>query len=342
MKLPLRQLSRHLEKGLAPTYLVAADEPLLVAEATDRIRRAARDAGFAERELHFVERGFRWDALESGADNLSLFAAKRIVELRMNSPRPGEAGARSIRALAESDDSDRLVIIAVGAKLDSNAARSVWARTIEKHGVIVEIWPVDRGELPRWIAERATGLGLRLRADAVELLADRVEGNLLAADQELRKLALTVGTGEVGLQEILDAVAQSARFDVFRLSDALVAGSAARALAVLAGLRAEGAAPPLILWAIGREVSLLARLKYAERTGEDLDRAMGKAGVWRRRQPALKRAVNRLEWPELVAALRLVASVDRAIKGLEHAPPWEALTELVLAIVEPRAKRRAA
>lgn len=342
MKLPLRQLSRHLSQGLAPIYLAAADEPLLVAEATDAVRAAARSAGFDERELHFVERGFRWDALESSADSLSLFASRRIVELRMASPRPGEAGARAIRALAERNDSDCLVIIAIAARLDASAARSVWVKTIEKHGVVVDIWPVDRAELPRWIGERSARLGLRLTEDAVSLLADRVEGNLLAADQELNKLALTAPSATIDESAVLEAVAESARFDVFKLSDAILAGDLARAVTVLAALRAEGVQPPLIAWAVGRELSLLARLAHAVRSGERIEQAMGRQHVWRRREPLVRRAVARYDWDDLAALLRLAARADRAIKGLERTPPWEALTELVLATADPKAWRPAA
>ena len=342
MKLPLRQLSRHLKDGLAGIYLVAADEPFFVGEATDQIRTVARNLGFEERDVNVIERGFRWDSLAASANNLSLFSAKRIVELRMNTPRPGDAGARAIRALAEDPDPDRLVIISINAKLDSSSGRSVWVRTIEKHGVVVQIWPIERAELPRWITEHATKLKLILTRDAARLLADRVEGNLQAADQELRKLALIAGGAEIDETAIAEAVANSARFDVFRLTDAIVAGDVKRALKVLVALRDEGTQPTLIAWALSREFSLLARLKFAARTGERLDNAMARQGVWRNRQAAIKGALNRLEWEDLVALLNMAARLDRTLKGVEPGPGWASLTDLVLAALKPATPRRVA
>ncbi len=335
MKLPLRQLDRHLEKSPARVYLAAADEPLLVAEAVDAIRSAARSAGFDERDLHVVDRGFRWNELEAGADNLSLFASRRIVELRMATPRPGDAGARCIRGLAERAGPDQLVIVAINAKLDSSAARSAWVKAIDEHGVIVEIWPVERAELPNWIAARAKRLGLKLTLDAAELLADRVEGNLLAADQEITKLALTSKNPNIDERAVLDDVTNSARFDVFRLTDAIVGGDAVRALRVLSGLRREGTQPVLVAWAVSREIGVLARLKYAVLHGERIDNALARNGIWRRRQPAVKQAVHRLEWNHLTDLMALCAEADNTIKGVTRGEPWQALTALVLAVFEP-------
>ena len=336
MKIPLRQLSRQLERALAPAYLIAGGEPFLVDQALEQIRAAARAAGFAERELHVVDRSFRWADLQASAGNLSLFAARRILELRMASPRPGEAGGTALCELVERGDPDCLLLVAIGAKLDAAAARSSWVKAFEEHGVLVEVWPVDRGELPEWITGRARQVDVELSVDAAELLADRVEGNLLAADQEIRKLALTLPGRAVGEAEILAAVASSARFDVFRLSDAVLAGDSARALRVLAGLRAEGVEPTLVSWTLAREITLLARVSYAQAHGENVDNALARLGVWRRRQPAVKLAVRRYGAPRLTQLLRQAAEVDNVIKGAALGRPWEALTALVLALF-PRA-----
>jgi DNA polymerase-3 subunit delta len=342
LKLPLKQLSSHLDKGLAGTYLVAADEPLLVAEAADDIRQAARARGFEERELHVVDRGFRWDALTASADSLSLFSSRRIIEVRLSSPRPGDAGAKAIRALSENSDPDRLLLITVQAKLDAAAQRSVWAKTVERHGVVVEIWPVGRSELPRWITARARRRGISIARDAAELLADRVEGNLLAADQEIAKLALIHDGAEIDTGAVLGSVASSARFDVFRLSDAIVAGDLRRALSVLAGLESDGTHPTLIAWAVVREIDLLARLKSAAARGQSVDSLMGRLRVWRNRQPLLKRALARYSLDELEALLARAAEVDRAVKGAGREQPWEAVTGLVLALLAPERGRRSA
>jgi DNA polymerase-3 subunit delta len=342
LKLQLKQLPAHLDKGQAGIYLIAADEPLLVAEAADDVRRAARARGFDERELHVVDRSFRWESLAAGADTLSLFSSKRIIELRLASPRPGEAGAKVIRELAEARDPDRLILLAIQAKLDAQAQRSVWVKTVDRHGVVVEIWPVSRAELPRWIADRAERRGLAIARDAAELLADRVEGNLLAADQEIAKLALISDDGRVDAAAVLAAVASSARFDVFRLSDAVEACDLHRALSVLAGLEREGTAPTLVLWALVREIDLLARLRRASARGQRLDGLMGRLGVWRSRQAAVQRALARYSAAELDALLGQAAEADRAVKGAGYVGPWEAITALVLDLLASDRGRRTA
>ena len=336
MKLAVNQLKSHLDRGLAGIYLIAADEPLLVGEAGDAIRAAARTQGFDERSLHFVERGFRWDSLSSAADSLSLFATRRIVEVRMDKPRPGDAGAKAIRALAEDKDPDRLILILIQARLDAAAARSVWVKTIEKHGVVVDIRPVTRSALPQFIAARARRYSLRLSTAAADYLAEQVEGNLLAADQELAKLALIHDGAEVDADSVRSSVASNARFDIFRLSDAIIDGDLHRAITVLEGLKAEGVQAPLVLWALAREISTLARLKHAAAQGEDLGELMGRLRIWQSRQSLLRRALARYSTTELQQLLRLAARTDRAVKGLERMPAWEALTSLLLAVFDPR------
>ena len=342
MKLPLSQLSSHLKRGLSGIYLVAAEEPLLVAEATDEIRRAALEQGFDERKLHFVERGFRWDSVQGAGDTLSLFSSKRLVELRLASARPGDAGAKAIRELAETKDPDRLVILSIQAKLDGAAQRTVWVKTVEKHGVVVDIRPVMRPDLPRFIVQRAKRKGLTIGTDAAEVLADRVEGNLLAADQELTKLALICDDGRVNVEAVLAAVATSARFDVFRLSDAVIAGDLRRALAVLGGLKSEGVQPPLVLWALVREITVLAQLKHAAAKGQSTDQLMTRLGVWHSRQPLIRQALSRYTDAELGSLISSAVRVDRTVKGLERAPVWPAITGLVLELLAPKRSPQAA
>ncbi|MEE8237429.1 MAG: DNA polymerase III subunit delta [Gammaproteobacteria bacterium] len=332
MKLAARQLAAHLTNSLAPVYLVAGDEPLVVAEALESIRTRARQDGFEHRDLVVVERGFKWAELEGDVDNLSLFATRRIVELRLASPRPGEAGGRIIRSMVERPDPDRLLLIAT-TKLDSAAAKSVWVKTIDKHGIVVRAWPIERPELPTWIRERAGRIRLRLSTSAAELLADRVEGNLLAADQEIQKLALLLGEGDVDEQMVLEAVASNTRFDVFRLTDAILAGNSNRSLAVLSGLRAEGVAPALVLWALSRELCLLARLRSATLQGDSEDRALSRQHVWSQRQPLVKKALQRFRLHQLTALLAQAAEVDHVIKGVSKGRPWDGLTQLVIAML---------
>ena len=332
MKLHGRQLGGHLSRELAPVYLVTGDEPLLVGEAGAAIRACAQRAGFEQRDYYVVERGFDWQALTAGADNLSLFASRRIVELNLPAPRPGDAGGRALRALAQRPDPDRLLLIAT-AKLDSAASRSAWVKAIDANGVVVQVWPVERPQLPAWIRQRAGSLGLRLSAAAAELMADRVEGNLLAADQEIRKLVLLLGPGAADDDAVRDAVASNPRFDVFRFADALLAGRAGRALRILDGLRAEGAAPSLVLWAISRDLSLLARIKSGGRNGADVASALTRLGVWRRRQPLVRSSLGRFQPPDLTKLIVQAAEADRVIKGVLPGNPWQHLTRLVVAVL---------
>lgn len=331
-----------MKRGLAGIYLIAADEPLLVAEATDEVRRAAMAQGFDERTVHFVERGFRWDSLASGGESLSLFSTKQIVELRMATPRPGDAGAKAIRALAEAEDADRLVIISIHSKLDANASKSVWVKTLAKHGVVVEIRPVTRRDLPGFIARRAKKYGLTINTDAAELLADRVEGNLLAADQDLAKLAMICDDGRVDTEAVQQSVASSARFDVFRLSDAVIAGDLTRAVRVLDALKSEGVAPALVIWALAREISLLSQLKHGAQKGRSPTEMMAHLRVWQSRQSAISRALGRYSDAYLGRLLRQAENVDRAAKGVDSAPVWPAITGLVLALLAPESHRLSA
>lgn len=343
MKIPLRQLDGALKGRLPAAWFVSGAEPLLVDEALEKIRAAARAAGFDTRELHVVDRSFRWAELEASADNLSLFAARRLVELRLHTPRLGDEGGATVRGLVERPDPDRLLLIGLAERLDASAARTAWVKAIEEHGVWVEVWPVGREELPRWIGERARTYGVRLTADAADALAERVEGNLLAADQELKKLSLAgLGGRELDEAAVLEAVAISARYDVFGLADAVTAGDARRAFQVLDGLRLEGVEPVLLSWALCREIGLLARLQYAAEHGGAVDSLLARERVPRRRHPALKGALRRFGWAELKRLLARAADLDAAVKGGSETPPWEALTGFVLESMRAgRAPRRA-
>ncbi len=340
MRIPQRNLERELKRGLAPAYLVAGDEPLLADEAGEAIRAAARAAGFTERETHFAERGFRWGTLTESAGNLSLFAQRKIIEVRMAAPKPGDDGAQALRTLLDNPDPDTLLLVLIGARLDASAARTVWVKSFIKQAVVVDVWPVERRELPQWIAARARRLKLKLAPAAAELLADRTEGNLLAADQELRKLALTAGEAPVDEAAVLASVASSARFDVFRFTDAWLAGDARRTIRVLRGLRAEGVAPPLVMWAFVRELVQLAQVKFATVQGQSVQSAVQQAGVWERRRPLVSAAVQRHDYASLKALIAQAADVDRAIKSSGSERPWDALFGLTLAALRAGRSRR--
>jgi DNA polymerase-3 subunit delta len=340
LKVPFRQLDSHLNRNLAKVYLVAGDEPFLVDEALEQIRAAAMRTGFTSRELHTAERSFKWVDLLAGADNLSLFATRKIVEIRLAAPKPGDEGAETIAALCERNDPDTLVIVAVGEKL-GQASRTAWVKAVEQHGVVVEIWPIERGELPRWIQQRAAGHKLKLTPAAAQSLAERVEGNLLAADQEIKRLALTAAGREIDEAEVLEFVANNSRFDVFALADAVLAGETGRTFRILSGLRAEGVHPVQISWVLNRDISLLARLEYAVRHGDNLEGALLRSGVWQRRQPLVKKALSKFKAPRLKALLAEAARVDAALKGVFPAEPWTTLTDLLVALLRPPESARA-
>jgi DNA polymerase-3 subunit delta len=340
LKVPFKQLERHLSDRLAKVYLVAGDEPLLVDEALEHVRAAAMRAGFGSRELHTADRSFKWGDLLAGADNLSLFATRKIVEIRLATPKPGDDGSETIVTLCERDDPDTLVIVAVGEKL-GQASRSTWVKAIEQHGAVVEIWPIERGELPRWIQQRAASVKLKLTSAAAQSLAERVEGNLLAADQEIKRLALTAGGREVDEAEVLEFVANNSRFDVFSLADAVLAGETGRTFKILSGLRAEGVHPVQISWVLNRDISLLARLEYAVRHGDSLEGAMLRSGVWQRRQPLVRKALAKFKASRLKALLAEAARVDAALKGVFPAEPWTTLTDLLVALLRPPETARA-
>jgi DNA polymerase-3 subunit delta len=341
LKIPLRQLDRHLADGVASAYLVAGDEPLLVDEALEQIRTAAQKRGFDTRELHSAERNYRWDDLTAGADNLSLFAMRKIVEIRLATPKPGDDGSKAIASLVERRDPDTLLLVAVGAKIDSSASRTAWVKAFEEHGVIVEIWPIDRGDLPRWVQQRASTARLKLTVSAAQALAERVEGNLLAADQEIKRLALTAAGREVDEAEVLEFVANNSRFDIFGLADAVLAGDAPRAFKILSGLRAEGIHPVQIAWALNRDISLLSQLEFAARHGQSVDDALFKARVWQRRHPLVKAALRRFPTRRLRSLVAHAARVDAGLKGVFPAEPWTTLTDLLISLLRVPAGARA-
>jgi len=248
LKLSLDSLARHLAHEVSAVYLVSGDEPLLVREAVDSVRARARAVGFAEREIHVLDRGTDWEAIRAATGTRSLFAERRIVELKLQG-KPGVAGGRALVRMIESAGDDLLLIIST-ARLDRDAQGAEWVQAAEARGAWIAVWPIARERLPAWLHSRCRRLGLTAEPQALELLAERTEGNLLAAQQELEKLQLLFPGERLDVQRVLAGTADSARFSVGELSTALLAGEPARALRILEGLREEGVEPPLVLWAV--------------------------------------------------------------------------------------------
>ena len=329
MKIRANQLSSHLKKSLAPCYLVTGDEHLLVSEALDAIREAARARGFGNRELHVAMTGFDWAQLTAGASNMSLFAELRIVELRLPTGKPGRAGGQAIIDLVEQAGPELLFIV-TAPKLDRGVANSKWAKTLDKKGVSLEIWPVSPRELPGWIANRMRQAGLQPDREAVSMIADRVEGNLLAAGQEVEKLRLLLGEGPVTAADVVKAVADSSRFDVYKLADAAIAGDARRAIRILGGLRAEGVEPVIVMWALTRELRTLATLDDAVRQGTDLGSAMKAARIWRSREGLLRSCIGRHQRGDFHRLLKASGRADAAAKGQRFGDPWQMAADIVI------------
>jgi len=331
MRLRPEQLGTHLAGSLAPAYLIAGDEPLLVQEAADAIRAAARARGFSERDLYHADARFDWNQLRNDASSLSLFAERKVLEVRLPSGKPGKDGSEALLACLASDAGDTLLLVITG-KLDPAGQRSKWLAAIEAKGVVVQIWPVSAAQMPHWIGDRLRRAGIRASDQATQILADRVEGNLLAAVQEIEKLKLLLTDREVDAEVISTVVADSARFNVFGLVDRMLEGDPQGAARHLRGLRQDGTDATVVLWAIARELRTLISVQQAVASGMSGDAAMAQARVWKNRQALVKSALRRLRPRQLRILLHQAGAVDRAIKGIRRAAPWEDLTALVLGV----------
>lgn len=329
MQLKPEQLAQHLKKQLAPIYFIYGDELLIVQEAADAIRAAARAQGYSEREVFNADKDFDWNQLIESSNSLSLFAERRILEVRMPSGKPGDAGGKALREYAARPAEDTLLLI-VSGKLDAQQRKSKWVTDLEAAGVGIPVWPVEVQQLPQWIRARMHGLGLKPTPEAVELLAERVEGNLLACAQEIDKLRLLLGEGPVDAAAVTAAVADSARFDVYGLVDAALAGEADRSLRMLTGLRGEGVEPVLVVWALARELRSLAGMAWEMARGESAGAVMTRHRVWAKRQPVVGKALSRLRPEGWQALLAGCARIDRIIKGLAPGNPWDELVHLCL------------
>lgn len=274
MQLRLDALEPHLSKGLAGLYVVYGDEPLLAQEACDKIRAAARAAGFTERSVHTVERGFDWSTLIGASQAMSLFGERQLVELRIPSGKPGKDGADALKTLAGADNPDALMLVTL-PRLDSATQKSAWFTALVNGGVALKVDPVERAQLPNWIGQRLALQGQRVAPGddgrrALAFVAERVEGNLLAAHQEIQKLGLLYPAGTLTFEQIHDAVLNVARYDVFKLNEAMLAGDAARLSRMIDGLKGEGEALVLVLWAVVEELRTLLRIKRGVAAGKPL------------------------------------------------------------------------
>jgi DNA polymerase-3 subunit delta len=345
MRLKADALKSHLQArgrqgGLAPVYVVSGDEPLLAIEAADAIRAAARAAGHSEREVLHADARFDWSLLKAAHSGLSLFADKRIVELRLPGGKPGKVGSNALCEFAGNPPPDLLLLVSL-PRLDREARAGRWAAALEQAGVWVEVERVERAALPAWIGERMARNGQRAPRDTLGFVADRVEGNLLAAHQEIGKLALLYPPGELSDEQVRDAVLDVARFDVYALAPALLAGDGARALRLLEGLRDEGEPLPLLLWLVAEELRTLLRAQEAVAGGRPFAAVARELRIWGPREKLMPAALRRLPAATVAALLARCADIDRLVKGLaaplRDSDPWLELADIALACAADRA-----
>ena len=326
MRLSPESLAAALARGLRNAYLVTGVEPLLIAESCDAIRARARTEGYGEREVHFVERGFRWHDLLADTSNLSLFAERRLIELKLSGPLDAE-GSRVLQGLVEQPPPDTVLL--VSGVVDRKALKNAWIAAFEKTGVLVVAEAVPRRDLPEWILRRLAQQGVIVEQDAAEFIADRVEGNLLAAQQEIERIALLSPGGTATLDQVSALVTDSARFDVFELAGAALSGNAGRALRILAGLRSEGEEPPLILWALTNDLRAVSRVAKRLERQRSLDDALRAEQVWSNRQAPVRAALQRLRRTDIDALIVAAGRADLLAKGGLRGDPWIALESLV-------------
>jgi DNA polymerase III subunit delta len=349
MQLRLDQLAAHLQKGLRPLYTLWGDEPLLAQEAGDAIRAAARMAGHTERQVHHVSGAhFNWSGLLGAAQEMSLFADRQLIEIRIPSGKPGKEGAEALQRYTQALSEDVVTLVHL-PRLDRQQQASAWFMALDAAGVSIRIDPIDRKALPAWIAQRLAAQGQRVPSGEegqrlLAFFADRVEGNLLAAHQEIQKLVLLYPAGELSFDQVERAVLDVARYDVFKLGEAVLAGQVKRALRMLDGLEAEGEAAVLVHWTLAEDIRALKRVKDALAAGRALPLALREARVWGAKERMFERVLPLLGEPELGELLQAAQVCDGLVKGLRHpqwpAEPWQALKRLVLLVLQCTATGR--
>ncbi len=344
------QLAAHLQRGLKPLYTLHGDDPLLQQEAADAIRAAARAQGFSERTVFTVSGAhFDWSAVLAAGNALSLFADRQLIEIRIPSGKPGKEGGQTLQRLAEeaAGNPDTLTLVLL-PRLDGTTSKSAWFAALESHGVAVRIDPVERQQLPAWIAQRLQLQGQRVVAGeegqrTLAFMADRVEGNLLAAHQEIQKLGLLFAPGELGFEQVESAVLNVARYDPFKLAEAVLDGQLARVQRMLDGLQAEGEAPVLVHWALAEDIRALNRVKTALLAGKPMPMALREQRVWGPREKRFERVLPRLSPALLDRWLQEAHTVDGIVKGLKSkdwpSDPWQALLRLALDVAKACAAR---
>jgi len=329
MRIYPEQLAAQLKRQLLPVYLVSGDEPLLSQECCDLIRREARAQGCAVREV--VEAGvanFDWRDILHNATSMSLFAERKLVELRLPSGKPGAEGSKALCEFLELCSGDD-VLLMVSGKIDKQSTNSKWYKALDKAGATIQVWPVDARNLPKWLRERVTAAGMSIDEDALQLLCDQVEGNLLAAVQEVEKLKLLVTDSRITAHTVTAAVSDNARYNVFEMTDKALKGEAGASLRMLHGLRGEGTEPVIALWALARDIRTLHEVQQDCASGKNVQQALSARRVWKNRMALMQAALARHDRESMSRLLEQAAKVDGSIKGFADGKPWDNLEDLI-------------
>lgn len=330
MRITSDQLQQHLTRELKPLYAVFGDEPLLALEASDRIRAKALAEGYSEREILTVDTGFKWKELAFTGNSQSLFASRKLLELRIPTGKPGTEGSAALQAYCEALPQDVVTLVYLPG-IDWRAQKAGWFDALGRAGLLIEAKMVPRRALPQWIAGRLRDQNQEADEETLGFIADRVEGNLLAAYQEVQKLALLFGSGKISFDEVREAVLDVARYDVFNLGEALTKGEVLHLSRMLDGLRGEGVAPPLVLWAMAEEIRAIGKIITGTAAGKPLSMLWRETRIWGTpHQNLVQQNIKRFSLSQVTEALRHAATIDRMIKGLIRGDVWDELLQLGL------------
>ena len=337
MRVYPEKLAGQLQQQLLPVYLISGDEPLLVQECCDQVRRAARNAGCTDREVIDASApGFKWDEIIAGAAAMSLFADRKLVELRIPSGKPGAEGSKALQEYLQVSDGSEDVLLIIAGKIDKQSTNSKWYKALDAAGATVQVWPVDAKDLPRWLQQRVSAAGMAIDNEALQLLCDRVEGNLLAAVQEVEKLKLLAEGGQITAATVTASVSNNARYNLFDMADNALKGNAAGSLKMLHGLRGEGTEPAVALWALLREIRTLYQAQQAVDAGQNPQQALSALRVWKNRMGLMQGALGRHSRNSLNSLLEQATAVDGSIKGFAGGKPWDNLESLILDLAGAR------
>ncbi|WMJ09233.1 DNA polymerase III subunit delta [Nitrosomonas sp. sh817] len=333
MRIRFEQLTQFLKNQSTSLYTFSGNEPLLIQEATDQVRACARQQGYTERELFTVDQHFNWSDLLNAGNNRSLFGDRKFIEIRIPSGKPGKEGSKAIEAYCKTLPPDTMTLVTL-PRIDKQGQASKWFKTLESAGAFIPLYPIDRNQLPEWLSQRLAGQHQKTTPATLQFLADRLEGNLLAAHQEMQKLALLYPSGELSFDQVKDVVLNVARYDVYQLADALISGDSQRYNRILSGLQGEGTAPLLILATLTEQIRQLITIRRGLNSGQSPDQLLLKARIWGERQKTVLTAAKRTSLQTLLQKLCQAALIDRIIKGVAQGDVWDELLQLGLPVID--------